>query len=194
MQVRDYGGRKGGRSFEGTFSLTRIFCVHSCGGVDSRLSGPSRDLKRNFPFSSLLFFSLSLFFYRPSLELLANHGVPSYERVGSDRGAPTCLTGPKKLELNFRSFYVSRLKSTYRAGRNKVQSHVSQGYKFHFELVPNVLTAPPNFQVFALTTFSSFLPIIICTSNWYCLDLVIVTLISRQSISYLLSSLYIFIS
>ena len=132
MQVRDYrgrGGERGCRSFEGTFSLTRIFCVHSCGGVDSRLNGPPRDLKRNFPSSSLSFFSLSTSFlpvasplslslslYRLSLELLANHGVPSYEQVGSDRGARTCLTGPKKLELNFRSFYVSRLKSTYRAG------------------------------------------------------------------------------
>lgn len=158
--------RGGCRSFEGTFSLTRIFCVHSCGGVDSRLNGPPRDLKRNFPSSSLLF-SLSLFlnsffsspsllslflslFYRPSLELLANHGVPSYEQVGSDRAARTCLTGPKKLELNFRSFYVSRLKSTYRAGWNKVQSHVSQGYKFHFQLVPNVVdrsTKFPSFRV-----------------------------------------------
>lgn len=62
---------RGCRSFEGTFSLTRIFCVHSCGGVDSRLNGPPRDLKRNFPSSSLLFSPplSQLFLFFPSLSL-----------------------------------------------------------------------------------------------------------------------------
>lgn len=119
MQVHDGGGD---RSFEGTFSLTRIFCVHSCDGDDSRLNTPPRDLKRNFLSSVFTFFKTRLssfflcFFLSFFSSIVGNHGVSSYKQVGCDRSTRTCLTGPKKLELNFRSFYVSRLKSTYWAG------------------------------------------------------------------------------
>lgn len=72
--------------------------------------------------------------FRKFRQKFLNCSQPRYSRISGERVltvARTCLTGPKKLGANFRSFYATGLSPTYRAwSRTKFKATLSRWVLF----------------------------------------------------------------